>query len=519
MRRVDSSSPPSPCRRRSSPRRRPSPTPASARPCRSRASCSCTASPSRPRRRARRRRRSCSPCPPGFSIDSFTPSPGWQRAGAADRLRRGRGDPEGHVDRAAARRPARTRIFRFLGQPAEERRPTPSRSSRPTRTARSSNWNGSESSEDPAPTIEAKSSLGGGGSDTLAIVALALGAIGVVARRRRALRRRREAPARMTAAADGPRRAGGAGVALALPAAASAHAYLTKTVPVGERDARHAAAERAAHVRRGGRAALRDHLGHRQGRGLPGTTGPIARSPTNPDTLVVPLKPHLPEGWYLVYWRAISVDGHPVQGAFTFAVGPNPGPAPQFVIPHIGQSATTTAARGRPLARAPDRHGLDRPARAAARDRAAGHPPGPGLEPPRPSRSPSGSPRHSGSSRSSCTSRSRPRSTRCASFFDVASARAALADDRLRPRLRRPASSASRCFVVAGWIAIWVDRPEREQRSIAELLAGVGVAAAAAAVVPHPGRRRARRPDRAARARRRARLAPRRRRARSGSAA
>ena len=63
------------------------------------------------------------------------------------------------------------------------------------------------------------------------------------------------------------------------------------------------------------------------------TTGPVTRSPSNPDTLVVPLKTQLPEGWYLVYWRAISVDGHPVQGAFTFAVGPNPGPAPQFVDP------------------------------------------------------------------------------------------------------------------------------------------------------------------------------------------
>ena len=40
---------------------------------------SSTASPSRPRRRARPRRRSCSPCPQGFSIDSFVPSPGWQR--------------------------------------------------------------------------------------------------------------------------------------------------------------------------------------------------------------------------------------------------------------------------------------------------------------------------------------------------------------------------------------------------------------------------------------------------------
>ena len=35
----------------------------------------------------------------------------------------------------------------------------------------------------------------------------------------------------------------------------------------------------------------------------------------------------LRQGWYLVVWRVISVDGHPVRGAFTFAVGPNQGPA------------------------------------------------------------------------------------------------------------------------------------------------------------------------------------------------
>ena len=55
----------------------------------------------------------------------------------------------------------------------------------------------------------------------------------------------------------------------------------------------------------------------------------------------MPLRPHLPEGWYLIYWRAISVDGHPVQGAFTYAVGPNPGPAPQFPVPNISATATT----------------------------------------------------------------------------------------------------------------------------------------------------------------------------------
>src|SRR5205085_3945483 len=44
---------------------------------------------------------------------------------------------------------------------------------------------------------------------------------------------------------------------------------------------------------------------------------------------------------YLVFWRVISVDGHPVRGAFTFAVGPNPGPAPQFAIPSISETAAT----------------------------------------------------------------------------------------------------------------------------------------------------------------------------------
>ena len=41
-------------------------------------------------------------------------------------------------------------------------------------------WNGSESSEAPAPTIEAKSSLGGGGTSTLEIVAIVLAAIALV---------------------------------------------------------------------------------------------------------------------------------------------------------------------------------------------------------------------------------------------------------------------------------------------------------------------------------------------------
>ncbi|HEY7399184.1 MAG TPA: copper resistance protein CopC [Gaiellaceae bacterium] len=131
-----------------------------------------------------------------------------------------------------------------------------------------------------------------------------------------------------------------AAAALAFTGAASAHAYLVKTVPQAsvvltapppnvQLTFDEAVEPRFATI------SVTDAEAHQQ------ATGPPTRSPTNPDTLIVPLRPHLAEGWYLVYWRAISVDGHPVQGAFTFAVGPNEGPAPQFVVPKISQTATT----------------------------------------------------------------------------------------------------------------------------------------------------------------------------------
>ena len=131
-----------------------------------------------------------------------------------------------------------------------------------------------------------------------------------------------------------------AGVVLLLPAAASAHAYLIKTVPAASVILNNAPTSvqltyDEAVEPRFAIVSVTDVGAHQE------TTGPVTRSPSNPDTLVVPLR-HVGEGWYLVYWRAISVDGHPVQGAFTFAVGPNAGPAPQFAIPHIAGSATST---------------------------------------------------------------------------------------------------------------------------------------------------------------------------------
>jgi copper transport protein len=128
--------------------------------------------------------------------------------------------------------------------------------------------------------------------------------------------------------------------ALALPAAAWAHAALLHTVPSASGTVNTPPKEvqltySEAVEPRFAIVSVTDAAGHQQ------TNGSPARSPTNADTLVVPVK-KLGEGWYLVWWRVISEDGHPVRGAFTFAVGPNAGPAPQFVIPSISETATTT---------------------------------------------------------------------------------------------------------------------------------------------------------------------------------
>jgi len=273
-------------------------------------------------------------------------------------------------------------------------------------------------------------------------------------------------------------------VALVVPAAASAHAYLVKTVPTatGILNAPPPAVELTydeAVEPRFAIISVTDVNAHRM------TTGPVRRSPANPDTLVVPLRPHLPEGWYLVYWRAISVDGHPVQGAFTFAVGPNPGPAPQFVVPKIGQTATTPnllVARwvvflsvmiaiglfflrigiARPLVRRVEGTSL----RAATI--AFGVAAAIGL-------------------------------VALPVYLDLATANDSLRSvfdvGALVPLFRVTAFGRAYvdmeiCFALfcaAASIAIWVDRPLRERRSIAELFAALGAGVAAAAVLLVPG--------------------------------
>jgi uncharacterized protein YcnI len=117
--------------------------------------------------------------PKGFSIDSFVPSPGWKRVEQST----GSGENAviqkvtwtgGHVPTEE------DALFQFLGQPS--RPGTYTFQVQQTYSDGSLvNWSGAESSDAPAPAIEAKSSLGGGGGgSTLAIIALVVGAIGVL---------------------------------------------------------------------------------------------------------------------------------------------------------------------------------------------------------------------------------------------------------------------------------------------------------------------------------------------------
>jgi copper transport protein len=271
---------------------------------------------------------------------------------------------------------------------------------------------------------------------------------------------------------------------IAAPGSASAHAYLIKTVPAaaGVLDVPPPDVQLTYDEAVEPRFAI---ISVTNAAGRQETTGPVNRSPANPDTLVVPLRPHLPEGWYLIYWRAISVDGHPVQGAFTYAVGPNPGPAPRFPVPSIAGSATSLnllIARWVMFLSVMSAIGLfvfriviARPARRRA--------PATNLRPV-------------------------SRALVIASvvgllaipvYLDFATAidslRSVVDLGALVPLFRvtafgRGYVDMTICFglfCVAAWIALWLDQPEREHRSVAEIISITGTLLAAMAVLLIPG--------------------------------
>ena len=270
---------------------------------------------------------------------------------------------------------------------------------------------------------------------------------------------------------------------LVLPAAAWAHAGLVRTVPranvVLDRPPPTVQLTYTEAVEpRFAAISVTNAAGEQQ------TAGSPRRSAADPKTLVVPVK-RVAEGWYLVYWRVISVDGHPVRGAFEFAVGPNPGPQPQFVIPSISETAATPrliAVRSVVFVAIMAAIGLFVLRIATARPVVRRVP----------------------------ESRLRPLDI----AFGIASLvgliaipiyllmataqfalRSAFDLSALFPLLRGSAFGrglihleiAFGLFVLAAGLAVWIDRPERERRSIAEILSVTGALAGAAAVLVVPG--------------------------------
>ncbi|HWH54692.1 MAG TPA: copper resistance protein CopC [Gaiellaceae bacterium] len=272
-------------------------------------------------------------------------------------------------------------------------------------------------------------------------------------------------------------------VAVALPAAAFAHAALVRATPSASglvnTPPRQVTLQFTEPVEpRFAIVSVTDANGDQK------TAKAPRRSPADRNTLVVPLE-RLAHGWYLVYWRVISVDGHPVRGAFTFAVGPNPGPAPQFVIPSTSETAATPkliAARWAALVSLMAAIGLFVLRIAVARPLVT---------------------RVAGS-----------RLRRVTLAFGIASAVALVAipvyfllatsEFALRsfwdfgdvfPLVRASAFGRGwldlelvfALFAGAAAIAIWLDRPERRARSVAALIALGGALAAAGATLLVPG--------------------------------
>jgi copper transport protein len=174
-----------------------------------------------------------------------------------------------------------------------------------------------------------------------------------------------------------------------------------------------------------------------------------------------------------------------VQGAFTFAVGPNAGPAPQFKIPHISQSATSTKlliARWAVFLTVMTAIGLFAFRLFIAR--------------PLPRRV----------EETSLRAVTRAFIVACVLgllalpvYVDFSTAvdslRSVFSVGSLVPLFRTTAFTRGYldmeiCFALfcaAAWTAIWLDRPERPQRSVAALLSAAGALVAAAAVLAVPG--------------------------------
>jgi len=117
--------------------------------------------------------------PSGFGIDSFAPPPpGWRQqvkqTGSSD------GAVITRVTWTGGHTPTgEDSLFQFLAQPTRAGTYT-FRVQQTYSDGSIVDWSGAENSAAPAPTIEAEDAFGTGGVSTLTIVALAIGALGIL---------------------------------------------------------------------------------------------------------------------------------------------------------------------------------------------------------------------------------------------------------------------------------------------------------------------------------------------------
>ena len=118
--------------------------------------------------------------PAGFDIDSFAPPPaGWRQQ--VQQTGSGESAVVTRVVWTGGHTPTgEDSLFQFLAEPASAGTYT-FRVQQTYSDGSIVSWAGSESSADPAPSIDVRSSLGGSGLSVLTIVALILGVVGILA--------------------------------------------------------------------------------------------------------------------------------------------------------------------------------------------------------------------------------------------------------------------------------------------------------------------------------------------------
>jgi uncharacterized protein YcnI len=116
--------------------------------------------------------------PSGFAIDSFEPEPGWKRS--VQSTGSGESTVVQKVTWTGGKVPTEEdSVFRFNASLDSSK--TYTLKVRQTYSnGKIVDWTGPESSDTPAPLVDGVSSLSGGGTTTLTIVALIVGAVGVL---------------------------------------------------------------------------------------------------------------------------------------------------------------------------------------------------------------------------------------------------------------------------------------------------------------------------------------------------